>query len=438
MASASSEPNGAAWLRRLLAVLLLAWMAAGWTESAAHPMPESLVWIDTTPDGMRLTAQLPLNRLEFGFGTTLTDNPSTVLLRYGDQLAAYLLQHVGARSAGGSWQVLRPTLQVVDGGGGPAELQAVFVLRAAGADRRHPELVWDAITHEVRTHRVQVFLRNDWNGGVVGEAPTLLGELRYGQNTLAIPLGQERTAAGVLSLFEGGVVHIAEGTDHLLFLLMLLLAAPLAARGRRWDGLRPLQQTLKHTTFVITAFTLGHTVTLVLGSTGLVALPAGPVEVAVAATIAIAAVHAWRPLFARAEAWMALCFGLIHGMAFSSSLSGAGLTHWQHAQALFAFNLGIETMQLLAVAAVLPPLLMLGTARPAWTARIRHGLALVAGLMACAWVAQRTGLADFGEPAWLGDGGTVPLLLACLLWAAALANAAAARIRKPRRTERAA
>jgi hypothetical protein len=409
------------WLRRICTAILL-WLSCGWAATvAAHPMPESVVWIDTTASGMNLTVQLPLNRLEFAFGKTLSDWPGSVVQRYGDELAAYLLQHVGVRSKGGSWQVLRPSLRVVDAGGA-AELQASFDVRAPpGADPRSPELLYDAITHEVRTHRVQVFLRNDWRGGFVGEAPLLVGELSYGHNTLFIPLGVEQAGGSLTGLFTNGIEHIAEGTDHLLFLLMLLLAAPLSAAGRRWGMPRPLGQVLKHASLVITAFTAGHTATLVLGSSGLLAVPAAAVEVAVALTIAIAAIHAWVPLFPRAETWMALCFGLVHGMAFSATLSGAGLSPWQHAQALLAFNLGIETMQLLALAVVLPPLLMLGAVRPGWYAAIRRVLALLGGLMACAWVAQRAGLAELGDPAWLGDGGMVPLLLVCLLWTTAIA-----------------
>jgi hypothetical protein len=409
------------WLRRICAAILL-WLSCGWAATVtAHPMPESVVWIDTTASGMNLTVQLPLNRLEFAFGKTLSDWPASILPRYGDALAAYLLQHVGVRSDGGGWQVLRPSLRVVDAGGA-AELQATFAVRApAGADLRSPKLLYDAITHEVRTHRVQVFLRNDWEGGFVGEAPLLLGELSYGHNSLLIPLGGDQAGGSLTVLFTNGIEHIAEGTDHLLFLMMLLLAAPLSAAGRRWGARRPLRQVLKHTSLVITAFTAGHTATLMLGSSGLLAVPAAAVEVAVALTIAIAAVHAWVPLFPRAETWMALCFGLVHGMAFSATLSGAGLTPWQHAQALLVFNLGIETMQLLALAALLPPLLILGAVRPGWYAAVRRVLALLGGLMACAWLVQRTGLADLGDQAWLGDGGMVPLLLVCLLWTTAIA-----------------
>lgn len=415
MASVSLDPR--AWLRALCAALaLLCWASV----ATAHPMPESLVWIDTTPDGMNLTAQLPLNRLEFAFGKTLTDRPRQILARYGDALSAYLLVHVGARSQGKGWQVLRPRLQVV-GSAGAEELQATFVMRApAGADARAPDLLYDVITHEVRTHRVQVFLRNDWRSGFVARTPLLLGELDHGHTALFVPLGQETMGASILSLFAGGVEHIAAGTDHLLFLLMLLLVAPLAAQGRRWCAARSPMQTVKHTLLVVTAFTIGHTLTLVLGSTGLVVAPEQAVEVAVALTIAVAAIHAWRPLFAHAEAAMALGFGLVHGMAFSRSLSGAGLTAWQHAQALLSFNLGIESMQLAALAIVLPPLLILSAGQPRWYARMRSLLAALAGAMACAWVAQRTGLVDLDQAAWLGDGGMVPAVLVGLLWVAAL------------------
>lgn len=263
--------------------------------SGRGPMPESIVWIDTTPDGMILTAELPLNRLEFSFGQPLTNHSGKVLQSYGDALSAYLLQHVGVRSDGKGWQVLRPTLS---GTGTPRseERQARFILRAPNqADPRAPEPLYDVITHEVHTHRVQVFLRNDWKSGFVRAAPIMLGELNHDTNALILPLGAVSSGSGFISLLGGGMTHIAQGTDHLLFLMLLLLVAPLAAQVGRWSGVRSLQATVRHTTFVITAFTTGHTVTLILGSTGLLKAPSGSVEVAVALTIAIAAIHAWRP-----------------------------------------------------------------------------------------------------------------------------------------------
>jgi len=406
---------------RLRAALIGLWCALWAALAVAHPMPESRVWIDATRAGLQLTLQLPLNRLEFAFGQPLADNPGTVLVQHAEALSRYLLQHVGARSGDVGWQALRPRLEVV-GKDASAELQAVIELRApAGADGRSPTLLYDAVTHEVRTHRVQVFLRNDWAGGFVGQPPLLLGELNYGHNSLAVPLEQARLGSSVLRLLQGGALHIAEGTDHLLFLLMLLCAAPLAAQGRHWRDVRPVKQALRHTAFIVTAFTVGHTLTLVLGSTGVLTLPAQPVEVAVAATIAVAAVHAWRPLFARAEVWMALGFGLIHGMAFSASLSGAGLTAWQHALALLSFNLGIEAMQGLLLVAVLPPLLLICRVAPGLYAAGRRLAALGALALAVLWITERAGAGSVGTPAWLEDGTSLLAPMIGLLWFAALA-----------------
>jgi hypothetical protein len=409
-----------AWLRHFGTALLCMW----WAMSAlAHPVPESLVWIDTTPSGMQLTAQLPLNRLEFAFGKSLTEEPETVLARHGDALASYLLMHVGARGEGGGWQVLRPQMEII-GKGATAELQASFELRApAAADPRRVELLYDVITHEVRTHRAQVFLRNDWKGGFAGQPPLLLGELNTGHNTLPLVL-KSSARASVARLFEDGVIHIAEGTDHLLFLLLLLLVAPLAAARGRWHSLRPAKKMLKHTALVVTSFTVGHTATLVLGSSGLLVVPVRLVEVAVALTISIAALHAWRPLFARADISMALAFGLIHGMAFSASLSGAGLTPLQHGLALLSFNLGIETMQLIAVALVLPPLILLGCRQPALLGWLRRVLSIVCGLMGAAWAVQRLEWADLGQFDRLGDAGTLPLYIVGSLWALAAVTSA--------------
>ncbi len=405
-------------------------MGVLWALSAmAHPMPESRVWIDTTPSGLRLTLQLPLNRLEYGFGQPLADFPGTVLARHSEALSRYLLQHVGASSDGRGWQAARPQLTVV-GTDASAELEAVMDLRAPDDTvRRAPMLRYDAITHEVRTHRVQVFLRSDWAGGFASRPPLLLGELKHGQGSLLIPLEPARPGASVLRLVHEGILHIAEGTDHLLFLLMLLVVAPLAASGRRWNRVRPVRQALRHTALVVTAFTAGHTITLVLGSMGLVTVPARPVEVAVAVTIAAAACHAWRPLFARAEAWMALGFGLVHGMAFSASLSGAGLTPWQHAQALLAFNLGIEAMQLAAVVVVMPPLLVLVRAQPARYATLRRCVSAIVGALALAWIIERLDLASLGALSSVADGWPVLVLVPGLLWLAALVGEGGRRLR---------
>ena len=88
-------------------------------------------------------------------------------------------------------------------------------------------------------------------------------------------------------------------------------------------------------------------------------LPPAPVEVAIAVSILVSAMHALRPLFPGKEAWVAGGFGLIHGAAFASVIAEQSFDAWHRTLAMLGFNGGIEIMQLAVVAAVLPALLLL-------------------------------------------------------------------------------
>ncbi len=368
----------------LLALLLL---CAG--RVAAHPTPESQVWIDSRADGLTLTLRLPLSRLEFAFGQALAEKPAQVLDQHGPELSRYLLAHIGIRSGGQGWRLAAPSLRVI-GADSTAELEATLQATAPpGADARHFDLSYDVITHEVRTHRVTVYLRNDWKAGRVAQTPRPLGELNTGLAQLRVALGDTEAGAALKSLFLLGMGHIATGADHLLFLFCLLLVAPLLARQGQWTGVRPTRSALAQLAAVITSFTVGHSLTLLLGSVAGAAWAIPGVEFAVALTILLAAMHAWRPLRQRGELGLAAACGLIHGLAFSSGLATGGLSPGEHALALLTFNLGIEAMQLMLVLAVMPPLLVLASQTPKAYAALRRLAALFCGGAALAWAIER-------------------------------------------------
>ncbi len=192
---------------------------------------------------------------------------------------------------------------------------------------------------------------------------------------------------GFGATFRLGARHIAEGTDHLLFFLTLLLPAPLLARAGRWSGRASIRRSLTHILGIVTAFTLGHSFTLALSGLGLVHLPSRPVEVMIALSILVSAVHALRPLFPGREAVVAGSFGLVHGLAFASALNELGVTGWYRLVSLFGFNLGIEAMQLTVVAFTLPALLLLS--RTKYYAVFRIVGAAFAVVASCAWISER-------------------------------------------------
>ena len=181
-----------------------------------------------------------------------------------------------------------------------------------------------------------------------------------------------------------GFEHITNpgGLDHLLFVAVLTAA----------DVDRP-----KHLFWLVTAFTLGHSLTLALATLHLVSVGSAAVEVLIPLTIIVTCVVnavSWKqskrqPVLAvRADHvryGLAAGFGLVHGLGFSSFLRAALGAEEGILLPLFAFNTGLEVGQLAIVAALVLAAAVLmragGLRRSAWTLGVSGAAAVAAGLM---------------------------------------------------------
>lgn len=139
-----------------------------------------------------------------------------------------------------------------------------------------------------------------------------------------------------------GIGHILTGLDHLLFVLALLILV---------TGTRRLVAT-------ITAFTLGHSLTLAAASLGFVQVPGPPVEAAIALSIMFVAaeiLHSQQGRLGLTQRYpwlVAVSFGLLHGLGFAGALAEVGLPPLSIPVALLFFNIGVEIGQLLFIAAM--------------------------------------------------------------------------------------
>lgn len=155
----------------------------------------------------------------------------------------------------------------------------------------------------------------------------------------------------ILTYLRLGLHHIADlrGYDHILFVAALTIAY----RPADWRRLL----------WLVTAFTLGHSVTLALATLNLVRVQAGLVETGIALTIVISslmaiglAVRGGETAAPRGQSFryvLAACFGLIHGLGFSTFLRSLLGGEESIVVPLLSFNVGLEVGQLLIVAAVL-------------------------------------------------------------------------------------
>jgi hydrogenase/urease accessory protein HupE len=155
-----------------------------------------------------------------------------------------------------------------------------------------------------------------------------------------VPHRAAPTAAGVAGEFVGlGIIHIATGYDHLLFLLLIVL----------------LLRDVKSVLLAETAFTLSHSLSFSATALGWIHVSPAAAETCIALSLVLLASEI--DLSAPARRWrgaaMALVFGLVHGLGFAGGLHEIGLPDREIGCALLGFGAGIELGQIAFLALVL-------------------------------------------------------------------------------------
>ena len=150
-------------------VAAAALFAAYAVTAFAHPAPNSIVRFEFEAGGARAEYWIPESELDYARAA----DPA------GD-LPAYLLRHVAAETtAGERWRVAIASVRGTNYLGHPYIVATLTLTPPAGALARDFVLVDDAVTHEVRNHRVFVVARH-------GAGSDLVGALQYPANRLAV------------------------------------------------------------------------------------------------------------------------------------------------------------------------------------------------------------------------------------------------------------
>lgn len=204
---------------------------------------------------------------------------------------------------------------------------------------------------------------------------------------VVVPMGTLRAVdRGWLALAPDltwqGMRHIWQGWDHLAFVLCLCMLA----RGWTLLGL-------------VTAFTLGHSVSLGLAFFDVLRLPGPPTEALIALSIVLVAragllagTSAQRTEATARAAVIVTVFGLVHGLGFATALRELGVADGERWPALIFFNLGVEVGQVVFVGLVLATVWLLQ--RTPIAAATRRAALYATGILGCFWLVER--VAGFG------------------------------------------
>jgi hypothetical protein len=383
-----------------------------------HPMPNSLINLNVD-ERLNFHIQIPLDEFANAYAKPISE---TSLV---SSLSPYIRKHISFKDITG-----RKMFFVIDDiwieadsnvfNGQYKELNIkIGVPPNPEYTNRTFVMEYDLVIHQIVTHQALVSIQSDYDGGKInGDFP--LGIISYDYNTkltkpLQVNLGSSQPfKKGFLTMMYQGGLHIAEGLDHILFLLFLLISSIMIVDGNKWKVSTEIKQITINAVKIISAFTVGHSLTLALGTFGYNTLPTQWIEIGIAVSVLITVIHSIKPLFYCKEMFVSLIFGFIHGFAFSNILVDLGLSKSRIIQSLFAFNIGIEIFQII-IALIIIPLLILLSKTDLFN-YFRGAIAFFGLVVSVSWLIDRIFVQENIVTKWLNTQPTLILYIVIYLF----------------------
>ncbi|MEE9417580.1 MAG: HupE/UreJ family protein [Acidimicrobiales bacterium] len=338
-------------------------------SAQAHSIDQSYLYFDILPDAIEGRLELRVSDINEVLGLDIVeagDNSVTGLEANADTIEAYIRQHMFLREGASEWQYsFTDEITVLDTDTGTFG-QFHFVVDEAFDDiPRAWDVELDVFFEQLPDNQAFVLIASYWDGGVFNNEADFLSIFKADDTIQPVTIDEPSFWAGLKSTIDLGILHIRIGTDHILFILVLVLPSVLvfSSKANGWQPGQSFRSSLWKVLKIATMFTIAHSITLSLAGLGLLGFPSRPVEALIALSIVVAALHNLRPIFHEKEWLIAFGFGIFHGLGFAGLLDGLGLDKGRKIWSLLGFNIGVEIGQAVIIMLVFPILFMLRRTR---------------------------------------------------------------------------
>jgi hypothetical protein len=366
----------------------------GYRWAGAHSLPDSKARLSVQSEQVVIQFRTPLEVLEIGSKMHI----NLQLQQSVDSLKQYLLLHMAVDdSLNSKWQIVIGKMFTQEStditiGKFQEFVCEIYLVPGNVNSLRNFTLHCDIVLHQIPNQSILFSVEQDWRNGVTKDNAQQIGVIAWDIPSgkifpLQVRLDEGSWIKGFKTMFTLGMQHIKEGTDHLLFIITLLLPACLLVENKKWSGFAGLKVSIYKLLKIVTAFTAGHSVTLLVGAWGWIYIPSQVVEIIIAASILISAIHAVKPLFYSKEIFIAFGFGFIHGLAFSQTLTELDIDGVNLLLSVLGFNLGIEVMQLYIIALTIPWFILMSQVQQ--FKYFRNLFACLVALASVGWILQR-------------------------------------------------
>ena len=334
------------------------------SEALAHAKGENYVWINVENDFISGRFEIRREDLKSKLGIDVDAMGESRLEGARASQSAvhdYLGAHFSISDSTGEF-----TLEFADAGlfdGDNEFIQYPYRIQALPADNKITVKSTIFLTPELlssdRLHRSVIVVEYNKVAGT-----------EYGEENVALVFGPGVTEREIdlanppvvlewRDFLKQGLLHIAIGLDHVIFIVLILLTVVLRRESGRWVGQPGFGAVLWKALKVITTFTVAHSVTLSLAALGLVSFNTTAIEIIIALSILVLAIANLLPVSTVHGLVLIFVFGLFHGLGFASVMGDLQFRTVLMERILVLFNVGVEIGQILIAIAVLPLLYLM-------------------------------------------------------------------------------
>lgn len=399
----TTEPKSSRRRRRVLVVsflmTVLAWMLLLASAASAHRIDESYIYMDIYDTEIEGRLEFRVVDINAELGLDIPDDLAAAEAALDDvigDILAYAEPRFGLGTEGASWTVeFTDDHELLDTENGVFVVIPFEVVESFETVPETVDVFYEAFVLGNDNHKGFFHIGNYWEGGIfANESDPFLRFFDADDTRQTFDLDDPDFWGGLWGVVELGVDHIRIGTDHILFLVALLLPSVLVFT-HKWEPAPSFSSALWRILKIATSFTVAHSITLSLAGFGVIELPSKPVETIIAISIILAALHNFFPIFQNKEWVLAFAFGLFHGLGFAGLLTELGLDRTNRVWSLFAFNLGVEIGQVVILLLLFPALFLLRRTRLYHAGFFKLGSVLLIAVAAI-WASERIFEADLG------------------------------------------
>lgn len=390
-------------LRCLLAALGCVLLLAGFAAPAPHALNQSYIYLRIDQAQIEGRIEINLEDLNRALGTTFREDLTVTPEEIEPELARieeYLYPRIGFSIDGRAIELERQGFGLYES----VERQFVSCKYLLTGVEGIPESI--DVTHNVMfdtdpEHRGYVVIEHYFDQGTFNNEGNVSLIINPDETTQTLDLTGGSRWQGIKAIIKEGIHHILIGHDHILFLVVLLLASVVRREGMNWEPREKFTSALWQVLGIVTVFTIAHSVTLSIAAMDLIAIPAKWIESIIALSIAVAALDILVPVFKKRIFLVVGIFGLFHGFGFANVLEPLKVQGSDLVLSLFGFNVGVEIGQVMIVLIVFPMLFMMRLSKLYTRFSIYAG-AVLSMFVAIYWFIERAFEVDLTLGEWLG------------------------------------